>query len=186
MLAAAGLAEALRGMGRYPEARALDEASFAWRRNALGSDHPETLIAAHDLAVDLRKLSEVEASRDPLRDTLTRRRSVLGEDDPETLATAGNLGVTLRDLGDLGEARSLHEDADLYDLGELDAVRELDEDTLARKRHVLGQDHPDTRRAAHNVMNIAVALTGPHDSLDCHTAGHDRLADDSMAEDGEC
>ena len=135
-----------------------------------------------------------------LRDTLTRRRSVLGEDDPETLATAGNLGVTLRDLG---EARSLHEDAlarqrrmlgpdhpstlaaatnlatDLYDLGELDAVRELDEDTLARKRHVLGQDHPDTRRAAHNVMNIAVALTGPHDSLDCHTAGHDRLADDS-------
>jgi hypothetical protein len=117
MLAAAGLAEALRGMGRYPEARALDEASFAWRRNALGSDHPETLIAAHDLAVDLRKLSEVEASRDPLRDTLTRRRSVLGEDDPETLATACNLGVTLRDLGDLGEARSLHEDADLYDLG---------------------------------------------------------------------
>ena len=103
MLAAEGLAEGLRGMGRYPEARALDEASFAWRRNALGSDHPETLIAAHDLAVDLRKLREVEASRDPLRDTLTRRRSVLGEDDPETLATAGNLGVTLRDLGDLAD-----------------------------------------------------------------------------------
>ena len=103
MLAAEGLAEALRGMGRYPEARALDEASFAWRRNALGSDHPETLIAAHDLAVDLRKLREVEASRHPLRDTLTRRRSVLGEDDPETLATAGNLGVTLRDLGDLAD-----------------------------------------------------------------------------------
>ena len=29
-------------------------------------------------------------------------------------------------------------------LGEYQAARDLDEDTLARRRRVLGEDHPDT------------------------------------------
>jgi hypothetical protein len=38
--------------------------------------------------------------------------------------------------------------ADLRDLGELQAARDLDQDTLDRKRHVLGEDHPSTLTSA--------------------------------------
>jgi hypothetical protein len=41
--------------------------------------------------------------------------------------------------------------ADLRRLGEHQAARELDEDTLARRRRVLGEDHPDTLASANNL-----------------------------------
>ena len=47
---------------------------------------------------------------------------MLGEDHPDTLTSARNLA------------------ADLTNLGEHQAARELDEDTLARRRRVLGED----------------------------------------------
>jgi hypothetical protein len=40
-------------------------------------------------------------------------------------------------------------------LGETQAARELDEDTLTRRRRVLGEDHPDTLASA---TNLAVNL----------------------------
>ncbi len=174
MLAAEGLAEALRGMGRYQEARELDEANFTWRRDHLGADHSETLAAAHDLAVDLRRLGDLDGSRQLHQDTLERRTRTLGEDCPETLSSAGNLAVTLRLLGELDAARELQENTlarrrrilgddhpstlasatnlanDLYDLGDMETARQLDEDTLARKRRTLGEDHPDTLISAYN------------------------------------
>ena len=47
------LAWALRDMGRYAEARELDEDTLARRRRVLGEDHPDTLISANNLANDL-------------------------------------------------------------------------------------------------------------------------------------
>ena len=52
-------------------------------------------------------------------------RDGLGDDHEDTLAAANYLGWALRDMGRYAEAR------------------ELDEDTLARRRRVLGEDHPD-------------------------------------------
>ncbi len=177
LLAAGALAESLRGLKRYPEARELDEANLRLLRAALGPDHPETLASAHDLAVDLRRLGNLEASRELDEDTLARRRNILGMDHPDTLTSAGNLAITLRELGELfGAARKLQEDTlarrrrvlgddhpstlasatnlanDLYGLGELKAARELEEDTVARKRRVLGEDHPDTLVSANNLL----------------------------------
>ena len=40
---------------------------------------------------------------------------------------------------------------DLRHLGEVEAARELDKRTLARRRRVLGEDHPDTLWSAHNL-----------------------------------
>ena len=83
-------------------------------------------------------------------DTLARRRRDLGEDHPDTLAAASNLAVSLRAAGGLpgtltsfpgSLASSLHR-------GEQQAARELDEDTLVRRRRVLGEDHPDTLASA--------------------------------------
>jgi hypothetical protein len=41
--------------------------------------------------------------------------------------------------------------ADLRELGQVQAARDLDEDTLERRRRILGQDHPDTLRSAYNL-----------------------------------
>ena len=96
----------------------------------LGEDHPDTLISASNLAVDLTSLGEHQAARELDEDTLARRRRVLGEDHPDTLISASNLAASLASLGD-------HR-----------AARELNEDTLARRRRVLGEDHPDTLTSA--------------------------------------
>ena len=39
----------------------------------------------------------------------------------------------------------------LRELGEVQAARDLDQDTLDRRRGVLGQDHPDTLASAANL-----------------------------------
>ena len=48
--------------------------------------------------------------------------------------------------------------ADLRNLGEHQAARELDEDTLARYRRVLGENHPDTLTSANNLTADLKAL----------------------------
>ena len=59
-------------MGRYAEARDLDEDTLARRRRVLGEDHPGTLISASNLADDLRDLGEHQAARELDQDTLAR------------------------------------------------------------------------------------------------------------------
>ena len=54
-------------MGRYAEARDLDQDTLDRRRRVLGEDHPDTLYSAHNLATNLRQLGEVRAARDLAR-----------------------------------------------------------------------------------------------------------------------
>jgi hypothetical protein len=65
----------------------------------LGEDHPDTLNVATGLAIGLRALGEVAASRELNEDTLARRRRMLGEDHPNTLISASSLAIGLRELG---------------------------------------------------------------------------------------
>ena len=168
LTAAHYLAWTLLEMGRYAESRDLNQDTLARRRRVLGEDHPDTLYSAHNLAIDLRKLGEVEAARDLDQDTLDRHRRVLGQDHPSTLRSATILAHDLRELGEVEAARDLDKTPstaaaaswakttptpwrsaaslaiDLRELGEVQAARDLDQDTLDRRRRVLGQDHPDT------------------------------------------
>ena len=43
-------------------------------------------------------------------------------------------------------------------LGEYQAARELDQDTVARRRRVSGEDHPDTLASASNLAEDLRAL----------------------------
>jgi hypothetical protein len=43
-------------------------------------------------------------------------------------------------------------------LGQVRAARELDQDTLDRRRRVLGEDHPDTLTTANNLAADLRAL----------------------------
>jgi Tetratricopeptide repeat len=64
-----------------------------------------------------------------------------GHNDPETLAGAAHVTAI-----------------DLQALGQLEAARDLDKDTLARRRRVLGEDHPDTRTSASNLALDQAAI----------------------------
>ena len=134
------LADALRELGRFAEARELDEDSLSRERRLRGEDHQSTLVSASNLAVDLRELGDLIAARELDEETLVRRRRVLGDDHPDTLASLNNLAM------------------DLSELGEFEAARRLDEETLARRRRVLGDDHPDTRQSVRNLAEDGEAL----------------------------
>ena len=53
--------------------------------------------------------------------------------------------------------------ADLRALGELQAARDLDQDTLDRKRRILGEAHPETLSSAHNLAADLRALAEADD-----------------------
>lgn len=146
MRAGQTLAEAMRGLGLYEEAREIDAANVTACRQQFGKDHPNTLTATNNLAIDLRLLGNLQAARELDYDTYTRCRNTLGEDHPETLRSACSLAC------------------DLYPLGELNAGRELDEATLARRRRVLGEDHPETLRSANNLASALLVLGKPEDA----------------------
>jgi tetratricopeptide (TPR) repeat protein len=177
-----GLAWTLRDLGRYAEARDLQQEIVARARQVLGEDAPNTLAYANSLAINLRLLGEMRPARDLDQDTLDHYRRVLGEDHPDTLASASNLAADLHVLGEVQAARDLDQDtldrrrrvlgedhpdtlrsannlaADLRALGEVRAARDLDQDTLDRRRRVLGEDHPDTLLSVDNLVADLRAL----------------------------
>src|SRR4029077_9201423 len=78
---------------------------------------------------------------------------------PDTLASAHGLAISLRAVGGhsgtLTSASKLA--ASVGHPGEYQAARELEGDPLARRRRVLGEDHPDTLASAHG---LAISLRG--------------------------
>lgn len=136
----------------------------AGRRGRLGDDHPDTLTAATNLAVDLRALGHYQEARTLDQDTLRRSRRVRGGDHPDTLTAAMNLADDMRALGRHQQARN------------------LDHGTLTRSRRILGEDHPSTLMTANNLAEDLRALghqQQAHD-LDQDTLAHFRrvLGDD--------
>jgi hypothetical protein len=94
-------AAALRGMGRYRETCQLDEDTLARRRRVLGSDHPDTLATARNLAQDLRALGELQAARDLVdEDTLAGASASSATTTLIPFTAAHNLAETLCALGD--------------------------------------------------------------------------------------
>ena len=141
-----------------------DEDILARRRRDLGEDHPDTLAAASNLAVSLRAAGEYQAARELDEDTLARRRRVLGEDHPDTLASANGLAISLRAVGGLPGTLTFSASnlaVIVGHRGEHQAARELGEETVARRRRVLGEDHRDTGASA----SFAIFLRTPQPLL---------------------
>jgi tetratricopeptide (TPR) repeat protein len=161
-------AVALRGVGRFAEAREIDEDSLARERRLHGDDYRGTLVSASNLAFDLRRLGEYQAALELAQETLARRTRLLGQDHPDTLDTACNHADILFAMGDYPRARDMWADAlprmrrtpgpdhpntlicagnlaeALHALGDYQAARQLNEDTVARLGQASGDDHPDT------------------------------------------
>jgi tetratricopeptide (TPR) repeat protein len=143
--AASALAQALRMLGRYQEARDMDRQILENDRRRHGADHPHTLASATNLAGDLHALGDFRAARQLHEDTLGRLRRLVGDDHASTLLAARNLGNDLQVLGDYQAARQVHEDAH------------------NRSRRTLGADHPETIAVANSLAND-LRLLGEHEA----------------------
>jgi hypothetical protein len=86
------------------------------------------------------------------RSLFRQRREHHGADDPLTLKAAATLALTMRKTGRYGETGPMDETFGPKE------TRELEDDTLARRRLVLGPDHPDTLWSASSLATSLRAL----------------------------
>ncbi|WP_428961824.1 FxSxx-COOH system tetratricopeptide repeat protein [Micromonospora fluostatini] len=195
-----GLAGDLRGVGRFRPALIEDQATWRGFRDQFGNSHPETLVAAYNLANSYHLAGWTDEAVRVARDTLHRRLRLFDENHPATLRLAGDLGRYLAELGgpaDLAESYRLlqdvyqrrvagHGEEDMLLLrtirhqavterrrGYRDRAKDLNSRAYLALRRLLGEDSPATRSCR---LSLAV---------DYHLAGESdkavRLADDSLA-----
>ena len=125
--------------GDYRAAQHFQEQSLEARRRLLGSEDPETLAAAGNLAAVLQAQGDYPAARALLDEVLEARRRLLGPAQRETLVAAGNLANLL------------------YAQGDYAAARDLQERVVDARARMLGPEHPDTLAAAGNLANLLYA-----------------------------
>jgi MinD-like ATPase involved in chromosome partitioning or flagellar assembly/tetratricopeptide (TPR) repeat protein len=128
------LANILRALSRFEEARAIDDKVLAEQTQLLGQDHPHTLLTALGLAADYRALGRYpEALRlDSVTYPACARQ--FGEGHQRTLHAGNNLAVSYRITGNVYQALR------------------LDEENLRRFTTTLGEQDPRTLLAARNVV----------------------------------
>jgi eukaryotic-like serine/threonine-protein kinase len=120
----------------------LPHAQLAWNIyvQALGDDHPETLVSLNDYAKVLWSAGRfVEAA--PLFEKAWREHArVQGEEHPETITALSNYATALQSLGNVAEAEPLYWQA------------------LERRRRILGENDPDTISSLNNYAHVLELL----------------------------
>lgn len=94
----------LRGLGRFREAYAEDNVVWEQFREMLGDDHPETRMAANNLAESALLVGDVPRALELEEDNYKRRLRLFGPSDPDTWYSSMRIGVYMRELGDYGGA----------------------------------------------------------------------------------
>lgn len=207
-------ADELRKSGRAGAARELDTDTYRRMVSVQGERHVDSLRSGHALALDHRCLGDHEQALRLNRRVHGIRCEVLGDRHPETAQSAVSLAEDLRRRGEFGPAHELLEQAYpllAESLGADDPLAllaahglvtlrnrlvtpdtELAEDTLARRRRVLGPAHLDTLRTQ---REFAAALFADGDTLRAQTerrsmaallaAAHRRPATNSATPPGD-
>jgi hypothetical protein len=129
--------------GDAQAAEMLATTAFETWRAELGEAGEPALAIASQLARARFRLGKYQAARELDEDVYQQRRRLLGDDDPATLAAAHNLAV---DLTTLGRAQAVPATRDAL----LDRAGALHASVVEARHRVLGADHPDTLRSAHN------------------------------------
>lgn len=133
-----GFSADMRARGDFARALEVDSRSLGTHREVLGAEHPQTLRAANNLAVDYGLNSRYPEARDLYAETY-RLRSEGAADYPaqEVLPSWSGLARALRLCGSYGEARDVGQDAYEYGVA------------------ALGAEHPRTLEAA---IDLSIAL----------------------------
>lgn len=167
--AANNLGLASRVVGRYAEARDIDEDTYHRRRGVLGPDHPYTLASAARLGRDLREVGRYTDSVTLLSESYEDHKRTRGKGFPGTLSCAKSLAVSLRQSGQFENARRLttatraqYRDqysaptpdslacelnlaADLYAAEEWEKARDIAKAVRDKFVKVAGEKHPYTQ-----------------------------------------
>jgi hypothetical protein len=125
--------------GRYDEAVTLFEQAFRSCRAVLGTDHPDTLIVAGNLAVAHVAAGNGRRGIKLITANLAARVLVFGDTHPATLTARNALAVAHRVTG------------------HADAAVPLAKQAVVQRSQTLGATHPDTLTSR---LGLAVALAG--------------------------
>jgi len=120
------LANILRNLALFQEARAMDEAVLAGQREHLGDEHPHTLQTRGSLAADLRAIGDYQAALEFDLETYKAWNNGYGDEYRGTLAAAHHLALSYLLTGDFQRALA------------------QDRLTLERRSAVLGPTNPRT------------------------------------------
>ncbi|MET8001328.1 FxSxx-COOH system tetratricopeptide repeat protein [Nonomuraea glycinis] len=135
------LSRAVRLSGQFQVATDLSEDAYTYGVRELGEDHPDTLLAAKDHAVSLRRSGRLLDGLDLMRGTRARMDRLYGDEHADTMAATMGLSNALRASGELDEAREMAERA------------------LRHYPEVFGDDHPFTHACRTNLA-LVMRLTG--------------------------
>jgi DNA-binding SARP family transcriptional activator len=111
----------------------LYERALRDRQQVLSEDHPDTLVAAHNLATAYESADRFDEAIELHQQTLIKRQRVLGASHEQTLSSANNLASAYESAGRFDEAIQLHQQ------------------TLTDHRRLLGEDHPYTTTSINNL-----------------------------------
>lgn len=159
---------AAHGRGDHRRAEALLVDVLARERRILGTEHPSTLVAMNNLALEYSNNDKDSQAQQLYEEALPLMKRVLGPEHPQTLLTMNNLGATFRFVGKYEQASDLlaevlevrkrllgeqHRDtlATMNNLalaytvaGKFDRAEPLIRRALDGRRRLLGQDHPES------------------------------------------
>ena len=150
------IANVLRSLGRFSEARDLDTYVLTRQRAVLGADHPHTLMTAGGLAADLRALGDYQQSLSLDMQTYASLKKQFGEDYLRTLMAAHNLACSLLLVGDF-----------------LPALR-FEKAAFERARTVLSSEHPVRLLIAAHLALVMRATGSFQESIDLLRITHDK------------
>ncbi|MDT0612095.1 tetratricopeptide repeat protein [Streptomyces lancefieldiae] len=134
-------AQFFRGQGQFSRAVALTTWAYTSCLGNLGSVHPATLDARHDLARAHREAGDLEHAVALYERNLADRERVLGPHHPDTISARRNLAGAYRENGDLAQAIPLNEQV------------------LADRERLLGPEHAQTL-VARNSLALAYQAAG--------------------------
>ena len=166
--------------GRLAEAEGLLAKVVAFRRETLGEEHPDTLLAKNELAKVYAAQARRKKAEELFNQVVDGRRRNLGDKHPKTLEAMSNLSTVYRDQGRWKEAEKLNDQvlasylrlrsygekhpdtlkvmsnqASLYGLqGRLREAEALCRKILALRKAVLPKDHPDTLASMTSLANV--------------------------------
>lgn len=166
------------GLGLPKESSIAFQNALDILRNALGEEHPDTLMSMSNVANSFHNAGQHNNAIELFKLSLKKMKGILGKDHPYTLTTMNNLASVYVSLSRLKEALPLCEEtlkqrkailgkdhpdtltamnnlASVYErMDRLKEALSLHEETLERRKAILGKDHPDTLTTMNNLANV--------------------------------
>ncbi|KAL2073541.1 hypothetical protein VTL71DRAFT_10867 [Oculimacula yallundae] len=131
------LAQLLDHQGFHQDAMKIFQRIIRSQESLLGSEHPDTLLTKHDMALSFYKLGNYKQAEKLGKEVIDIKTRIYGADHSETLASIGILAIAYKEQG-------------LWDKAEKLEVR-----LVASCRKVWGDEHPETLTS---MSNLAITL----------------------------